>query len=563
MQSQTAPVQATEHRTVRVPENLSLVIDRADRHPYLLLSFILLVAVLFFLRLSLHDPLWHDELFTYAIAQVSSIPEMMHQLRVIDLNPPLSYLLTRASFHLFGVGTLQCRLPELTGFLLALTCLFLFVRRRVGASYALLATAIFLSTDAAKLTVQARPYGLLLGFTSLALLAWQRSSTAIGQRRAALYDLLLFAALSLLLLSHVFGLLGWLSIALAESSSIFLARRLSRGRAFALVLPLGFTAFYLPLFQNHARSVFPFAFQPTFHTLISFYIARLTQATITTCLTAIILIALGCRRWLRGADHFAFTTPEWVAVLSLIALPGVLILRLWLTHGAFFNRYGLIADLGLALFFTVFLAWWTGSRPAAAILATAITLALSTRLSYAAHALLQGKILTHSEPTLALSGLETLPDPTLPLVDSSGITFLDMNYREPAQLLARTFYLTGGPITIEYAHATIFEGMAIEKSMFHLPANVDTYARFTAQHRRFYVFGTYSYPEDWLLCKLNDDGAALRLIRETTTEGYPDQDVFEVTLPQNLPLNSMASHPSPACLQRLNNVPPQTQTPGE
>ena len=558
----TAPSQTPTRRSIATAERLSNLIDRAEGYPNLLLAFILLVATLVFLRYSLHDPLWHDELFTFAIAQAPSLPEMMRQLRIIDLNPPLSYLLTRASFHLFGVGTLQCRLPELAGFLLALTCLFLFVRRRAGASYALLATALLLSTDAAKLTVEARPYGLLLGFTTLALLAWQCSFAARNPRRALPYDILFFTALSLLLLSHVFGLLGWLGIALAESSSVFSIRRLNPGRTLALILSLGFTGFYLPLLQNHAQSAFPLAFQPTFHSLITFYVLRLTYPAITTCLTAVILIVLGCRRWLRGSDHLAFTAPERVTVLSLIALPGVLILRLWLTHGAFFTRYGLLADLGLALFFTFFIAWWTGNRPAAALLATAIALALSTRFSFAAHALLQREVFTHSEPTIERSGLETLPDPTLPLVDSSGIAFIEMNYREPTQLLSRTYYLTGGSIAVAYAHATIFEGMNLEKSMFHLTANVGTYAGFIAQHRHFYVLGTYSFPEDWLLCKLNDDGANLRLIRESST-GYPDQDVFDVTLPQNLPVDPALPHPSPACTERLNNRLPQSQLPGE
>ncbi len=46
---------------------------------------------------SLASPLWHDE------------------IRRVDLNPPLSYLLTRLSFDLFDVGMLQCRLPEIAG----------------------------------------------------------------------------------------------------------------------------------------------------------------------------------------------------------------------------------------------------------------------------------------------------------------------------------------------------------------------------------------------------------------------------------------------------------------
>jgi hypothetical protein len=83
----------------------------AEKHPAVGLLLLLFIWTLAALKYSLAFPLWHDEIFTFFIAQAPSLHDLFHLTGSIDLNPQLSYLLTRASFDLFGVGTLQCRLP--------------------------------------------------------------------------------------------------------------------------------------------------------------------------------------------------------------------------------------------------------------------------------------------------------------------------------------------------------------------------------------------------------------------------------------------------------------------
>ncbi len=524
-------MQAPTSAIARLREGIVQTLEDAGRRPALLLTFVLLVDVLGALRASLDLPLWHDELFTYAIAQAPTLRDLMHEISTVDLNPPLSYLLTRASFHLFGVGTLQCRLPEMLGFLLALVSTFLFVRKRVGNAFGVLASAILLSTLAGEATIQARPYGLMMGFMALALLAWQSSSVAESEGRPSWgYDLLLTAALALLLLSHVFGLLGWATIAFAEAVGALQRRRISLVRTLALIPPLAVVLLYGPLVRDHSNSLFPVAFQPHLFTIFDYYVATLSDAGIALWFTVATLILLGRREWLRGGNGLAFTLPELTASFVLLALPAVLTLRLMLQHAAFFSRYGLLAGLGIAVLLTATLRWCTAGRPAAAVIAAVFVLFLSGRLTFAARAALSGHVLRHTEPTPAPFHLEDLPDPSLPIVDASGLAFLEMNYQEKPAILSRTWYLTGGDAAIQYAHATIFESMDIEKQMFHLRANVDTYQHFTAGNKHFYVVGTYEYPEEWLLRKLMADGATLVLRRSTTTGPYRDNDVYEVTL---------------------------------
>ena len=109
-----------------------------------LISFLLLLCVTLpgMLGNSLDKPLWHDELFTYYIAQARSVSTLLKEIQLIDLNPPLSYLATRLSYSIFGVNTLSCRLPEIAGFLLAMLSVYLFVRRRAGTLYGLRAAGL-------------------------------------------------------------------------------------------------------------------------------------------------------------------------------------------------------------------------------------------------------------------------------------------------------------------------------------------------------------------------------------------------------------------------------------
>ena len=70
----------------------------AEKHPAVGLLGLLLIWALAALKYSLAFPLWHDEIFTFYISQAPNLHDLFHQTRSIDLNPPLSYLLTRASF---------------------------------------------------------------------------------------------------------------------------------------------------------------------------------------------------------------------------------------------------------------------------------------------------------------------------------------------------------------------------------------------------------------------------------------------------------------------------------
>ena len=505
-----------------------------DAHSYLCLALLVAILVLVQLGLSLRIPLWHDEVFTWSIAQAPSIHDLMRLIRTIDLNPPLSYLITRGSYHLFGVGTLQTRLPEVAGFALAMTCLFLFVRRRAGNSFGILAAAILLAGKASEPAIDGRPYGFLFGFGALALVAWQASVIAQDRGDSGLSsDLLLGASLAAALLTHVFGVFFWFAIATAEFVHIVQSRRISAPRIAALLLPLAATVFYIPIFHTHDAGYFPAAFQAHPLRILDFYYDRLHRELFCLATGLALLAAIGGRAWVRPSRQRIFTLPEWVAVAALALVPIPLILRLALQHASFYFRYGDIATLGLSIAIAALACALTSRSSTAAALLAFVFLAGANRIQYAIKFALQANIFRHAEPAIIPFHPETLTQPGLPIVVNSGIVFIEMNNHEPAATLDRTFYLTGGPIAIHYSHANIFESIPDEIAAFHLKGHTQPYHDFVAQHPHFYLLASdHDFPEDWLLRKLKDDGAQMRLLGHLPNS-YRDHNLYDVVFPSH------------------------------
>ncbi len=62
------------------------------------------------------------------------------------------------------------------GYLVMMLCIFFIVRRYTTPVYALIAVLASYLTRVPAFAIEARPYGLLLGLSSLALLSWMRAT---------------------------------------------------------------------------------------------------------------------------------------------------------------------------------------------------------------------------------------------------------------------------------------------------------------------------------------------------------------------------------------------------
>jgi hypothetical protein len=518
-----------------------------EGHPGLSLLLLVLVYLPAALQASRSTPLWHDELFTYYIAQAPTLREMWVNLLNHDLNPPLMYLLTRCSFRIFGVNTLATRLPEILGFLLWILCMFRFVRRRMGVSFAIFAVLVLLESDAFQFSIDARPYSLLLGFLSLAMVGYQEiEGDPAGNKCSPWRHRLGLAAVVVgvagMLLSHMFGLLGLAGLATAELWRTRIRRRIDWPVTAAILLPLLLLATYAPMFRNHGAAIYPVQFQPDGEVIFDFYVALVNRQIVALCLTVLAFLVLLGPTHLRSGipgngPRWFFTAPEWVISIATMVAPLILIGYLMRSHGAFFPRYGLIALMGVIVLTTALLGRWTmnGDKPdgRAALLGSVILLLMSGLWLAIPQLIAEGALI----PNVKNSEPRTIPcqacsetaalNPSIPLVDASGLTFIEMNHRETPSTLARVYYLTDTAASTEYAHANIFEQMPSLVASFHLQGHAVPYSGFVQQHPHFFVLGRYDYPEDWLLRKLTAEGAEMRLIG-SVADGYRDTELYEI-----------------------------------
>jgi hypothetical protein len=387
----------------------------------------------------------------------------------------------------------------------------------------------------------------MLAFLGLALVAWQK---AVSPRIASLNwkhhpsVILLFFAVLGMLLSHIFAVFAVASLILGELARTRLQHKPSLPVALAILLPLLAVLSYIPMLRNHAAAIYPEAFQPTWETIQTFYFTSIDAELLALCLTALtVLLILGVTQpraiLSNPAPRWFFTSPEWVLLAGLFFAPLILLIRLMLTHGAFFSRYGAVETIAVVLLATALLARWTNHNgdlnPSAALLGVIIVLSTSGMLSAIPHEIAHHNLLptiANSEPQredCEVCGNVAAIDPTLPLVDASGLTFVEMNHRESPATLAHIFYLTDHAASAGFAHANIFEHMAQVARAFHFAGHVQPYESFVAQHPHFFVFGTYEYPEDWLLRKLTADHADIRVL-DPVDDSYVNREVYEVRI---------------------------------
>lgn len=519
----------------RAWENFSRRLDRAaisiDHRPAALFIFFLCDFFLGVVKTERIKPLWHDELYTFYISQAHSLRTMMTWIRTIDLNPPMYYLAARLTFHFLHPSPFSVRLPAMAGYLTATLCLYQFVRRRLSPLYGMLGGLVLLGSYFAPYSFEARPYALMLGFLGLVALGWQRAIEEPRYRRTLALCLIVIGGTGLLL-SHVLASVAYAALLLTEFIRTSLRRRIDWVLWVCLLVPLSACVTYLQPVAHHASGAFPPDFQASVYQLFDAYGDLWVGIAAMLCagMILVVLLEAGAPAQ-RPTTSSGFSAPELLLAVGLCCVPLVVVLVFMHSHSAYFPRYGIASAFGAGILVPWVIARWTATSCRAALACSLFFLfGIVTPATIARH--LQA-LFPISAPTGARTGISTTPfsdvDPNLPFVDASGLTFLEMNSRENPAFLSRVYYLTDARAAVHYANATIFEGMPNLVGKFPIQGHVEPYPDFIRKHRQFLVFGTYNYPEDWLLRKLLADGATLKFIGDYPST-YKDDHLYEVTM---------------------------------
>jgi len=486
-----------------------------ERRPDVVLP-VWIIAYFAVLWRAAHRPLWYDELFSYYVSMSPTWERFIGSVRNVDLNPPLSYLFVRSSVALFGDTPFAVRLPCMLGFLAASLIVYRLITKRLGAGFGLAALGIFWSSSLTQFAVEARPYGLLLAFFTIGMLCWLNAAEA---DRWTLWHAGLAIAIAAMFLTHCFSLPFAAAIGAGELARAIVSRRIDRRVWTMLIVPLSVLPIYVPLARNAGAILFPPEFAATLAGIPKFYLVALFP--LLPAMITILLFWLPGRRSGRPVPWGELAQPhEIVFSIAAVLAPTVTISYSIWNHSPFWPRYGIGIVLGVTLILTALLAVAIRRNPGVSRVAAVNILILFCVTKAGTGHLAE----EYENPSTAYRTIR----PDLPFVTASALTFLDMDHREVPALVSRLYYLTDPESALRY-HSTIFEGMPTVKKWFPVQANVAAYRDFTSRNRQFLVLGTRSYPEDWLLWKLQEDGAQIRLLDDRKT-GYHDRELYEVTL---------------------------------
>jgi hypothetical protein len=139
------------------------------------LALILLAVALRAAISAYANPFSYDETCTVILCRLPSASDIWKALyNAADTNPPLYYLIARIGRHLSLDDYLGYRLPSILGLLGTVLCIYAVLSRSVDYLSALVGATFVLCTPVADFAYLARPYALMIGCISAAILAWQR-----------------------------------------------------------------------------------------------------------------------------------------------------------------------------------------------------------------------------------------------------------------------------------------------------------------------------------------------------------------------------------------------------
>jgi hypothetical protein len=449
---------------------------------------------------ALRTSYWFDELFTLHISQLGLDGIWRALAAPADGNPPLFFLISRMSAQTLGWSSFGLRLPALLGFLVMMLCIYCIVREYTTPVYATVAMLGSYFTRVPAFAIEARPYGLLLGFSSLALLFWMRA--AQGRSRPITLTLLCLS-LAGALSCHYFAALTFFGIAMGEAARVWTRKRVDwpivAAFAFASTPPL----LYLPLVRASATfKAYAFA-RPTLGALAA------AIGDLVLPLNGILIISLAVLvsillRFGRGSEAIAednVRAPkacEWVAWMALALAPVEALVLAKLVHGTLYGRYFIVFAIG----FSILLAIWAYGAfrhyaPAGLAMLCLCLFWFAVRNTIGSR---------RGYPSTEVSSLIQDNNPNrLPVAVADGIRFYELAYYAPDNVRSNLVYL------IDLAAASRYTGSAqVDQNLKGLrgiaPLNLPDYSEFVNSHKTFLVLWGEG---GWLPLKLNAEGARI------------------------------------------------------
>lgn len=422
--------------------------------------------------------LWTDELYTLFMSQQSGPGEIVKAtIQGADGAPPLYAMLVRAIRLLVGQDGLAVRLPSTLGYCGMILCLLAFCRRRLPASYSLLAVLLVCSISLRFLT-EGRSYGLVMGCAGCALLCWQ--AAADGRRRMLAIPLLA-VCLALMTALHYYALFFAVPLALAE-----LIRWRNSGKldipVFLAMTPIPVVlALHYPLIVANKQTQAHFWAPATWLIIPGLYASYLKMCVPWALLVLFAKLPEDASAAQSADPATHLRKAEWVMLGAFSVMPIIVVgLSVYTTH-VFVARYVLWAIPGMGVLASALLCM--ASRGKSVLVGVAaLGLLVALTIPRDSVALLRRQVLTAGQASL--QALASLPDGPEPIVIPDEHIFLELSYYAPLHIRERLICPLNRELDLRYfGYDTDF--LLLSALSHRTKLHVTTYEALFAKHPRF------------------------------------------------------------------------------
>jgi hypothetical protein len=476
-------------------------------------AVLFIIYLIWAVQAASHRGLWYDELYTLAIARQDSANMWRAETAGFEFNPPMVYLISSMALHLPFAEEISLRIAPIIGFVLFAFSLVVFVGRRLGFPYGLVAGSIVLTGTYTEFALQARPYGILVGFAGLALVGWQAAADEEPRWRwAGLMGLAI--GLTGALLSHVFAILLYFPFGTAEIWRWRERRKPDWGVGLALLLSSATASFYPPLLHASRRLTLA-------GPLYSLSVLRIFQSYGLLLMTTIEFVPMLLILWLmasktRGAAEISWEQVrsripkrEVVLAIALALLPVCGYVVGYLVRAPFFSRYALTFIGGFAMLFAyATYGWCRGKSDAAWMFAGTVGICMifpTTQTCFSSqHPPRPGQV---AGDLLQRAGGDDS------IVVSSGITFLELSRYLPPPVARRLVFVAEPELALKRVLSDgVDRPLAISVPWTQPSGKVVGYAEFVSSHKVFWWYGDGQDPLEWTLAQWKDDGATIETV---------------------------------------------------
>jgi len=444
-------------------------------------------------------PFWFDEILTVLAARQPTYSATIQAARELDLTPPFTDLVAHTVNRVAGSGEVVFRLPSMVGFWTFCLCLFGFAARRVNMVFALSAMLLPFVTSGESYSIEARSYGMMLGFCGIALWSWQ--TAGLGQNRVvSLLGLVL--GIGGAVVCHSYAVLIYLPLVGAEALRSVRLRKIDKavwGAFVVALIPVVWTMLWV---MRVARENPHFVAQATRKDYLVYYLSVFGPSLwflIPALLLCATWLAAGCNEEKPPLASGPPRVPDYellAAALFWLIPVAAITLALIVPPHSFFDRYALPSIGGFALT-TVFLADHFAGERRALGMAFAFPVFLLFLFTMTHGRRLENPF--QEEPILTAAIKQA------PVVVNNYVSYLQLWYYAPEDVRSRLLYLSDEGSSVKYSH---IDDIMQPFQKFGVP--VVNYAEFATSGKEFFLYFTAGL--GWVPDRVLEDGGSVQVV---------------------------------------------------